>query len=120
MLKNIIDEQLQKKALRTGAMGTESVSIDIELTDEQLQEFYKINFSDNYHWEVTDNIVTITYVEQIITRESHYNDYCVIEYSNNVVEFSDNQETVQIKQYIDAHDIIYDEDEGYINIEIIY
>ena len=66
MLKNIIDEKLQKKALKNGAMGTESVSIDIELTDSQFQEFYKINFSDNYFWEVKGNIVTITYIEDIL------------------------------------------------------
>ena len=66
MLKNIIDEKLQKKALKTGAMGTESTSIDIELTDEQLQEFYTINFSDNYYWEVKGNVVTITYIEEIL------------------------------------------------------
>jgi len=65
MLKNIIDCELQKKALKNGTMGTESVSIDIELTEEQLQEFYQINFSDNYFWELNQNVLSITFKEEI-------------------------------------------------------
>ena len=60
-------EIIERAIEREGAMGTESVSVKLELTDEELDIFRNIDLFDteNYAWEIEDNNLYITYTEEI-------------------------------------------------------
>jgi len=64
-LQQVIERKIEQKALATGAMGTETVTIELQLNEYQLQEFYNIKFSENYNFELNGNVVIITYQEEI-------------------------------------------------------
>lgn len=67
MLKERILDAIEKKAMRTGAMGTEVVSVTLELTDEEKDEFLNMEDfdGDNYFWEFDGNKLEISYTEDI-------------------------------------------------------
>lgn len=68
MIKDRILNAIEKEATRTGAMGTESVSVSLELTDEEKEEFLNMEDFDteHYFWNITDNKLEITYTEEVI------------------------------------------------------
>ena len=65
-LIEIIERAIEREIERKGAMGTESVSVKLELTDEELDIFRNIDLFDteNYAWEIEDNNLYITYTEE--------------------------------------------------------
>lgn len=62
-----IDKSLEKKAMETGKMGTESVSVTMELTEEEKEKFMILDGYDDSHywWEFDDLTLNITYTEDI-------------------------------------------------------
>jgi len=63
---NVIERAINEKMLRTGAMGTESVDIELELTEEQKQEFLNIDLDEHYAFEFLENgNLSITYEEDL-------------------------------------------------------
>ena len=64
-LQNVIERKIEQKAIVTGAMGTETVTIELHLNEYQLQEFYNIKFAENYNFEIDGNIVYVTFQEEI-------------------------------------------------------
>lgn len=66
-LIEMIESAIEKEIERKGAMGTESVSISLSMTDEELEIFRNIDLFDteNYSWEIEDNKLHITYVEEV-------------------------------------------------------
>jgi hypothetical protein len=60
-----INNTIEKEAFKYGTMGTESVSVEIELTDYEKEEFYKLELSKNYWWEFEKNILYISYTEDV-------------------------------------------------------
>ena len=66
-LIEMIESAIEKEIERKGAMGTESVSISLSMTDEELEIFRNIDLFDteNYSWEIEDNKLYITYAEEV-------------------------------------------------------
>lgn len=62
----LINKEINKEMQRTGKMGTESVTIKMTLTDEQMQEFDKLELSKHYSFEKEGNTLYISYVEELI------------------------------------------------------
>ena len=64
---NKIDKTIEKKMMESGAMGTESVTVKIELTDTEKEEFLNCEKYDskNYWWEFDGNALKITYTEKV-------------------------------------------------------
>ena len=56
---------MENKALKTGAMGKENVSITLTLTDEEKKEFLSIDLGENYSYSLEGNILDIIYSEEI-------------------------------------------------------
>lgn len=66
-LIEMIESAIEKEIERKGVMGTESVSISLSMTDEELEIFRNIDLFDteNYSWEIEDNDLHITYTEEV-------------------------------------------------------
>jgi hypothetical protein len=66
-LIEMIESAIEKEIERKGAMGTESVSVSLSMTDEELEIFRNIDLFDteNYSWEIEDNKLYITYAEEV-------------------------------------------------------
>lgn len=63
-----IDRAIEEKAMKTGAMGTENVSVELKLTDEEVVAFKEIEkYNDvHYFWSIEDeNVLAITYTEEV-------------------------------------------------------
>lgn len=61
-----IDKAIEKKAMKTGAMGTETVSVQLDLTDEEKEIFLNENKCDeHYYWEFDGNTLSIDYTEDL-------------------------------------------------------
>ncbi len=65
-----IDRAIEEEIMKTGAMGTEMVSIRMKLTDEEKAEFLKTDKydSDHYYWEFDEsdeNELYIDYTEEV-------------------------------------------------------
>ena len=62
-----IDNSIEKKMMDTGAMGTETVTVEIELTPEEKEEFLNCEKydSENYFWEFEGNNLMISYTEDV-------------------------------------------------------
>lgn len=64
-----IDNAIEKKMMESGAMGTETLTVKIQLTDEEKEEFLKfINYEKNYFWEFDGNTLIISYTEVSTTK----------------------------------------------------
>ena len=63
---NKIDKAIEKKMMESGAMGTESVTVKINLTDIEKDEFLNCEKYDskNYWWEFDGNTLVISYTEE--------------------------------------------------------
>ena len=59
-IENAIDE----KAKNHGIMGTESVSIEMMLTENEKHEFLSLELSENWNWEFEGNTLYISYKEE--------------------------------------------------------
>lgn len=52
--------------MKTGAMGTETVSVQLDLTDEEKEIFLNENKCDeHYYWEFDGNTLSIDYTEDL-------------------------------------------------------
>lgn len=62
-----IDKTINNKAKKFGIMGTEQVSVSIELTDEEKEVFFEIDKYDmgNYFYSFDGNVLDISYTEKI-------------------------------------------------------
>ena len=61
-----IDKAVEREMMKTGAMGTEQVTVSIVLTDVEKEEFLncdKYN-SKNYWWEFDGTTLIISYTEE--------------------------------------------------------
>lgn len=58
-----IEMLVEKEAERKGIYfpSNESVTITLELNNEEMDQFRDLDLSDNYHFEIEGNTVTITY-----------------------------------------------------------
>lgn len=67
MLERKIDRAIEKAAMKTGKMGTESVTVEISLTTGEIEEFRNLEKydSEHYFWEIEDNTLRISYTEEI-------------------------------------------------------
>lgn len=61
----LIKRKINKEMLKTGKMGTENVTIKLELEDKEMEEFNNLNLDNHYWFEKEGNIVYITYTEEI-------------------------------------------------------
>lgn len=64
-LKKEIERMVNDEVLRSGAMGTESVTVEIELDEKQQEDFYNIEFKENYSWEREGDKFYISYQEEV-------------------------------------------------------
>lgn len=64
-LQNKIETMIDKKMLETGKMGTETVSIELKLTDEEKEAFHEIELEENYGYDLDGSNLTISYSEEI-------------------------------------------------------
>jgi hypothetical protein len=64
-LKERIEREIEKKAMKEGTMGTETVSITMNLTDDEMKEFKKIDFNNHYGYDIQGNQVDINYTEDL-------------------------------------------------------
>ncbi len=62
-----IENKIEEKAMKYGLMGTEPVTVILELTNEERESFYTIEKYDeiNYSWDLEGNELTITYQEEV-------------------------------------------------------
>ena len=67
MLERKIDRAIEKAAMKTGKMGTESVTVEISLTTGEIEGFRNLEKydSEHYFWEIEDNTLRISYTEEI-------------------------------------------------------
>lgn len=67
MLERKIDRAIEKEAMKTGKMGTEPVTVEMELISEEIEEFKNLEKydSEHYFWEIEDNTLRISYTEEI-------------------------------------------------------
>lgn len=67
MLERKIDRAIEKEAMKTGKMGTEPVTVEMELTSGEIEEFRNLEKydSEHYFWEIEDNTLRISYTEEI-------------------------------------------------------
>lgn len=63
-LKNLIESKVKTLYLKSGLCDTERIDIELMLTDEQLELFYKIDLNDNYYWEKFDDMIYLAYTEK--------------------------------------------------------
>lgn len=61
-----IDKTINNKAEKFGVMGTEQISVSIELTDEEKELFFEIDKYDteNYFYSFNGNVLDISYTEE--------------------------------------------------------
>ena len=62
-----IDREIERKMMDTGRMGTETVTVSMNLTDEEKDLFNGIDKydSEHYFWELDENELTISYTEDV-------------------------------------------------------
>jgi len=60
-----IDREIEEEAKKYGFMGTESVSVSLTLTEDEIDEFHTLDLDNHYTWEINNNILDISYVEEI-------------------------------------------------------
>ena len=62
-----IDIAIEKEMMDSGAMGTGTVTDNIDLPDTEKEEFLNCEKYDsgNYYWEFDGNRLTISYAEEI-------------------------------------------------------
>ena len=62
-----IDREIERKMMDTGRMGTETVTVEIHLSDEEKEMFREIEKydSEHYFWEFDGNELTISYTEEV-------------------------------------------------------
>ena len=62
-----IDREIERKMMDTGRMGTETVTVSMNLTDEEKDLFHGIDKydSEHYFWEFDGNELTISYTEEV-------------------------------------------------------
>ena len=63
-LKELIENKVESLYLKSGLCDTERIDIELMLTDEQLELFYKIDFENNYYWEKFDDMIYLAYSER--------------------------------------------------------
>ena len=63
-LKNLIESKVENLYLKSGLCATERIDIELMLTDEQLELFYKIDLNNNYYWEKFDDMIYLAYSEK--------------------------------------------------------
>jgi len=63
-----IDREIERKMMKTGVMGTESVSVTLDVSEEEMgiirNEEHKYD-SKNYWWEIDEDNLTISYTEEV-------------------------------------------------------
>ena len=64
-IKEKIIKEVENKALKTGAIGKENVSITLTLTDEEKKEFLSIELGENYSYTLEGNTLDVVYSEEI-------------------------------------------------------
>lgn len=66
-LEEKIDRTIDNAAMRTGKMGTETVRVSLQLTDEEVEQFKSITKYDNdhYYYEIDGNNLYIDYTEEV-------------------------------------------------------
>jgi len=62
-----IDQEIEKKMMDTGRMGSETVTVEIHLSNEEKEMFRDIEKydSEHYFWEFNDNELNISYTEEV-------------------------------------------------------
>lgn len=60
-IEMLIEEKAEKKGI--AFPSNESVTVELELTNEQLEQFYDLELTDNYDYEIEGNKVIITYTD---------------------------------------------------------
>lgn len=62
-----IDREIERKMMDTGRMGTETVTVSMNLTDEEKDLFHDIDKydSEHYFWELDESELTISYTEEV-------------------------------------------------------
>ena len=63
-LKNLIESKVENLYLKSGLCDTERIDIELMLTIQQLELFYKIDFENNYYWEKFDDMIYLAYTEK--------------------------------------------------------
>lgn len=63
-LKKLIEYKVENLYLQSGLCATERIDIELMLTDEQLELFYKIDLNNNYYWEKFDDMIYLAYSEK--------------------------------------------------------
>ena len=58
-----INNEIEREAERKGIYfpGNESVTIKLDLNNEEKDQFYDLDLSDNYYFEIEDDTIVITY-----------------------------------------------------------
>ena len=67
MIKERIEKALEKEITKTGKMGTETVTVELDITYEESKEFLKLDVFDNEHfsWNLEKGRLTINYTEDV-------------------------------------------------------
>ena len=62
-----VDRAIEQKMMNSGIMGTEIVTIEINLTPEEKEKFLNCEKydSNNYSWEFEANMLIISYTEEV-------------------------------------------------------
>lgn len=104
-----IDRLVDNKIKASGSMGTESVRVSINLSDDEKMTWRKIDKydSDNYDWELDGNELIITYTEDLYESKKGVNPFVskfIITYTNEkgkekVKKMSGKNKTAVLKQF---------------------
>ena len=61
MIKERIEKELEREIFKTGKIGTETVSISLDITEKERDEFLNLDLEDNYWFEIEGNKLYISY-----------------------------------------------------------
>lgn len=107
-----INKLIREKAEKQGIVfpcSNESVTVELELSNEQLEQFYNLDLSDNYDYEIADNTVLITYtdIDEAFNQLSELQDIemTLLDLSNKLQIIS----TYDIFDYVSEEELIENE-----------
>ena len=64
-IADIIEKEMDNKRLKYGVMGTELISIILDLTEAQKEEFLALDLPDNYHYALEGNTLFVLCTDEI-------------------------------------------------------
>ena len=117
-----INDKIETEIYKKGICfpGSESVTVQLILTDEEKSKFYDLDLGNNCYYEIEGNTVSITYIEPDIV----FNELKKLEGEtmifNNFINELQHITSYDILDYISESEILYNSSVSFICNDIEY